>query len=566
MKTRKVFCQKKHRQNRHVCGSVAGISYWDDIITDAKNKAILALKTLAIDTKLVSALSSYTNYKSLGVSKFFTPKKIIDNCKVFLDMQNDVTTLDIKLSITEGYKSIEHIKRYTAMGFGTDQGKTGNINGIAVASEFLGLPITQVSTTTFRPAYTGVAFGALSGRNIGSLFAPERLTVIHNSHIELGAKFELVGQWYRPWYYPKNGENIQQAINRESIAARTSLAVMDASTLGKIDIQGRDAREFLSRIYTNSWSDVSPGSCRYGIMCDEKGMIIDDGVSVCINNNHFIMTTTTGGAASVYATLEAWLQTEWPYLDVYINSITDQYATIAVVGPNSRNLMKTICSDIDFSREKFKFMQWRSGVVAGVKARIMRISFSGELAYEINVEANYGNYIWQQVLDNGKKWHITPYGTETMHLLRAEKGYIIVGQDTDGSMTPADVNMNWILAKDKQFSYIGKRSFSLPSLTAKDRLQLVGLYTDDKKIVLAEGSHIIDKENNKSIGYVTSSYFSAVLERSIAMALIKGGLSKMGSPVVVKITQHKRGLKEIPVTIVSSVFYDKKGERSDGYD
>jgi sarcosine oxidase subunit alpha len=491
------------------------------------------------------------------------PREILNRPKVFIDMQNDVTTLDVALAIKEGYRSIEHIKRYTAMGFGTDQGKTGNINGIAVAAEFLGVPMSEVGTTTFRPAYTGVDFGAMAGREIGDFFDPQRFTTIHDSHIESGAEFELVGQWYRPWFYPQDGENMEQAVNRECLAVRTSIGMMDASTLGKIDVQGADAREFLSRVYTNAWMKLAPGSCRYGLMCNEKGMIIDDGVSTCIDDNHFIMTTTTGGAASVYSTLEMWLQTEWSELDVHLSSVTDQYSTVAVVGPNARHLMKLLCQDIDFERENFKFMQWRPGTVSGVNARIMRISFSGELAYEINIEANYGRYIWDQVLLAGKQWNITPYGTESMHVLRAEKGFIIVGQDTDGSMTPSDVNMDWILAKNKPFSYIGQRSFSISALNSNERLQLVGLLTKDQLVVLPEGSHIINNKG-KSVGYVTSSYYSPILGRSIALAQLKSGLSQIGQIVLVKIVQEKRGLKEIPCEVSSSVFYDIEGEKVDG--
>ena len=557
------FLPQKDRNYRQVCGSVNSIGFWQDAIIDAKNKAQSTLQSLGeLKESSHQTLSNQsTNY--FNVDQFFTPIEILNKPKVFIDLQNDVTTLDIALSIREGYRSIEHIKRYTAMGFGTDQGKTGNINGIAVAAEFLGVPMSEVGTTTFRPAYTGVDFGAMAGREVGSFFDPQRYTTIHNSHVESGAEFEVVGQWYRPWFYPKNGEDMHQAVNRECHAVRSSLGMMDASTLGKIDIQGKDAREFLSRVYTNAWMKLAPGSCRYGLMCNEKGMIIDDGVSTCINDNHFIMTTTTGGAASVYATLEMWLQTEWSHLDVHLSSVTDQFSTIAVVGPNARKLMKVICQDVAFESKKFKFMQWRPGIVCGVKARIMRISFSGELAYEINVEANYGRFIWDEVARVGKEWNITPYGTESMHVLRAEKGYIIVGQDTDGSMTPMDVNMNWILAKNKSFSYIGRRSFSISALNSKDRLQLVGLLTKDEQVVLPEGAHIISNKGI-SIGYVTSSYFSSTLGRSIALAQLKGGLSKISETVLVKIVQEKQGLKEIPCEVSSSVFYDVNGKRVDG--
>ncbi len=557
------FLAQKNRNNRQVCGSVNSIGFWQDAIIDAKNKAQSTLQSLGELKESSHQTLSNKCFNYFNVDQFFTPIEILNKPKVFIDLQNDVTTLDIALSIREGYRSIEHIKRYTAMGFGTDQGKTGNINGIAVAAEFLEVPMSEVGTTTFRPAYTGVDFGAMAGREVGGFFDPQRYTTIHNSHVESGAEFEVVGQWYRPWFYPKNGEDMHQAVNRECRAVRSSLGMMDASTLGKIDIQGKDAREFLSRVYTNAWMKLAPGSCRYGLMCNEKGMIIDDGVSTCINDNHFIMTTTTGGAASVYATLEMWLQTEWSHLDVHLSSVTDQFSTIAVVGPNARKLMEVICQDVAFESKKFKFMQWRPGIVCGVKARIMRISFSGELAYEINVEANYGRFIWDEVARAGKEWNITPYGTESMHVLRAEKGYIIVGQDTDGSMTPMDVNMNWILAKNKSFSYIGRRSFSISALNSKDRLQLVGLLTKDEQVVLPEGAHIISNKGI-SIGYVTSSYFSATLGRSIALAQLKGGLSKMSEIVLVKIVQEKQGLKEIPCEVSSSVFYDVNGKRVDG--
>jgi sarcosine oxidase subunit alpha len=557
------FLAQKNRNNRQVCGSVNSIGFWQDAIIDAKNKAQSTLQSLGELKESSHQTLSNKCFNYFNVDQFFTPIEILNKPKVFIDLQNDVTTLDIALSIREGYRSIEHIKRYTAMGFGTDQGKTGNINGIAVAAEFLEVPMSEVGTTTFRPAYTGVDFGAMAGREVGGFFDPQRYTTIHNSHVESGAEFEVVGQWYRPWFYPKNGEDMHQAVNRECRAVRSSLGMMDASTLGKIDIQGKDAREFLSRVYTNAWMKLAPGSCRYGLMCNEKGMIIDDGVSTCINDNHFIMTTTTGGAASVYATLEMWLQTEWSHLDVHLSSVTDQFSTIAVVGPNARKLMEVICQDVAFESKKFKFMQWRPGIVCGVKARIMRISFSGELAYEINVEANYGRFIWDEVARAGKEWNITPYGTESMHVLRAEKGYIIVGQDTDGSMTPMDVNMNWILAKNKSFSYIGRRSFSISALNSKDRLQLVGLLTKDEQVVLPEGAHIISNKGI-SIGYVTSSYFSATLGRSIALAQLKGGLSKMSEIVLVKIVQEKQGLKVIPCEVSSSVFYDVNGKRVDG--
>ncbi len=560
--TYQTFMPVDERENRVVCGSIAGWSHWQDAQMDGHNKALTIIQALT-GGKPVSQQAPPHN-QSLQISPFFTPDAILKSSHVFLDMQNDVTTKDVRLSITEGYQSIEHIKRYTAMGFGTDQGKTGNINGIAVAAALLKTPMSDIGTTTFRPAYTAVPFGALAGSGLKTFFEPERFTPIHASHVAHGAEFELVGQWYRPWYFPKNGEDMHQAVQRECLAAHTSLAMMDASTLGKIDIQGKDAREFLSRVYTNAWAKLPSGKCRYGIMLDEKGMISDDGVTTCIDDNHFVMTTTTGGAAGVYSTLEMWLQTEWTDLEVYLTSVTDHFSTIAVVGPDARNCMKTLCSDVDFDRTVFKFMEWRQGTVCGVPARIMRISFSGELAYEINVQANYGKAIWDQVYEQGQPWNITPYGTETMHVLRAEKGYIIVGQDTDGSVMPVDANMSWILAAKKDFSYIGKRSLTLPALTKDKRKQLVGLHTvDESDFVLPEGTHLVNN-NNQSIGHVTSSYYSAVLKRSIAMALVKDGLNRMDDVIKASIVQPYK--KTVECQIVSSVFYDPKGENVDGND
>ena len=292
---------------------------------------------------------------------------------------------------------------------------------------------------------------------MGALFDPVRKTALHEWHVAKGALFENVGQWKRPWYYPKPGEDLHAAVARECLAARESVGMLDASTLGKIDIQGPDAAEFLNRVYTNAFLKLEVGRCRYGLMLDEDGMVFDDGVTARLAPDHFLMTTTTGGAARVLAWLERWLQTEWPDLKVYLTSVTDHWATAAVVGPKSRDVLLKVCPDIDFSAEAFPFMTWREGTVAGVPARVFRISFSGELAYEVNVDANLGRHVWEALFAAGEEYGITPYGTETMHVLRAEKGFIIVGQDTDGSVTPHDLGMGGMVKK-KATSSAGARS------------------------------------------------------------------------------------------------------------
>jgi sarcosine oxidase, subunit alpha len=491
--------------------------------------------------------------------------------KAFVDFQNDVAASDIHLAVLENYRSIEHIKRYTALGFGTDQGKLSNVNGYAIAADALGKSIPEVGTTTYRPAYSPVTFGTLAGAHEGDTFEPRRYTAMHASHVARGADFEPVGQWMRPWYFPKASEDIHSAVQRECLATRRSVGMMDASTLGKIDIRGKDVREFLNRVYANDWTKLAPGKCRYGLMLDENGMVMDDGVTSCIADDHFLMTTTTGGAARVMSWLEKWHQTEWPDLDIYMTSVTDHWATAAIVGPKSRQVLAKVCSGIDLSPAAFKFMDWREGTVAGVPARVYRISFSGELSFEVNVDASYGHHVWEALMDAGQEFDVTPYGTETMHVLRAEKGFIIAGQDTDGSMTPYDLDMAWAVSLKKPFSFLGKRSLTRSDTARGDRKQLAGLLTDDPEIVLKEGAQIIETSNTRlpvpMLGHVTSSYFSPELGRSIALAVVRDGIarrSEAGVKAGRDVLYAWAGGKAHKVKVVSPVFVDPKGERQNG--
>ncbi|SDR56798.1 sarcosine oxidase subunit alpha family protein [Paraburkholderia tuberum] len=479
--------------------------------------------------------------------------------KQFVDFQNDVAAADIFLAAREGFESVEHVKRYTAMGFGTDQGKLGNINGMAILAQALGKTIPETGTTTFRPNYTPVTFGTFAGRELGELLDPVRKTAVHEWHVEHGAAFEDVGNWKRPWYYPKAGEDLHAAVAREALAVRTSVGILDASTLGKIDIQGPDSAKLLNWVYTNPWTKLEVGKCRYGLMLDENGMIFDDGVTVRLAEQHYMMTTTTGGAARVLTWLERWLQTEWPDLRVRLASVTDHWATFAVVGPMSRKVLQKVCDDIEFANAAFPFMTYREGTVAGAAARVMRISFSGELAYEVNVPANVGRAVWEALMAAGAEFDITPYGTETMHVLRAEKGYIIVGQDTDGSMTPHDLGMGGLVAKSKDF--LGKRSLARSDTAKAGRKQLVGLLAEDASFVIPEGSQIVagpfQGDTAPMLGHVTSSYYSPILQRSIAMAVVKGGLDKIGTTVTIPLASGK----QIAAKIASPVFYDSEGAR-----
>ena len=490
---------------------------------------------------------------------FYHLKKIAGKTKSFVDFQNDSTANDIKLALREGFKSIEHVKRYTTTGMATDQGKIANMHALGIISEITNTKMGELGTTTFRPPYTPLTFGALVGRNIKQFFDITRKTPIHSWHEKKGAKFEDVGQWKRAWYYPINNESMHDAVQRESKAARVNSGILDASTLGKIDIQGSDASEFLNRIYTNAWSKLGIGKCRYGLMLNEDGMVYDDGVTTRLGKNHYIMTTTTGGAATVMAKLEDYLQTEWSELKVFLTSVTDHFATISVCGPHSKKILEKVVKNINFEDQHFPHMSFKEGIIDNIKCRVMRISFTGELSYEINIQANYGKAVWEKCMDSGKEFKITPYGTEAMHLLRAEKGFVIVGQETDGTITPIDLQMDWIVSK-KKYDFIGKRSLYRSDTMKEGRKQMVGLLTIDPNEVLEEGAQIVAEVKKKPpmdmLGHVTSSYYSPNLKKSIALAVVKNGKNLKGKKLYVPMQD-----KTIEVTVSDSIFLDKEGKK-----
>ncbi len=549
-------------QKRICAGAVNGVFGLGDALADGFEAGAKAAAEAGF--KMVEGTLPKTEKRKeeAAVALFQVPhdKSTSRAPKQFVDLQNDVTSAGIELATREGFESVEHVKRYTALGFGTDQGKLGNINGLAIAARSMGISITEMGTTMFRPNYTPVTFGAVAGRHCGHLFEPKRYTAMHSWHLAQGAEFEDVGQWKRPWYFPKRGEDMHAAVARECKAVRDSVGILDASTLGKIDIQGPDAREFLNRVYTNAWTKLDVGKARYGLMCKEDGMVFDDGVTACVGENHFIMTTTTGGAARVMEWLEIYHQTEWPELKVYFTSVTDHWATMTLSGPNSRKLLAEV-TDIDLDKDAFPFMTWKEGLVGGVPARVFRISFTGELSYEVNVQADYALGVWEKVVEAGKKYNLTPYGTETMHVLRAEKGFIIVGQDTDGSVTPDDLNMGWCVGRSKAFSWIGWRGMNREDCQREDRKQLVGLKPIDPNKVLPEGAQLVfDPKQSipmKMVGHVTSSYMSSTMGYSFAMAVVKGGLKRMGERVFAPLADGS----VIEAEICSSVFYDPKGDR-----
>jgi len=554
--TDQVFLPEEVSSNHISIGSSNGDFELDEIIksTNKKIKTLFNLQETEFDNTNVNC-SKELDKKNI----WLLPNKIsLGKTKSFIDFQNDSTAKDIKLALREGFRSIEHVKRYTTTGMATDQGKLSNMHAIGIIAETAGVKMGTLGTTTFRPPFTPLTFGAIVGRNVGDFFDITRRTPIQDWHLKNKAEFENVGQWKRPWYYPKDNENMHQAVQRESKAARDSAGILDASTLGKIDIQGSDASEFLNRVYTNAWSKLAIGKCRYGLMLNEDGMVYDDGVTTRLGENHFLMTTTTGGAANVLSKLEDYLQTEWPELDVFLTSVTDHYSTTSICGPNARNIIIKLFPEINFNDDNFPHMSFKNSTLDNVNCRIMRISFTGELSYEINIEAKYGKSLWEKCMEAGKEFNITPYGTETMHLLRAEKGFIIVGQDTDGTMTPIDLQMDWIVSK-KKYDFIGKRSLYRSDTIRKDRKQLVGLLTEDPKEILEEGAQIVSNLNKKPpemLGHVTSSYFSPNLKKSIALAVLKNGKKMKGQKLIIPMEN-----KNINVIVSDFIFLDKDNKR-----
>lgn len=482
--------------------------------------------------------------------------------KAFVDFQNDVTAKDIKLATREGMRSIEHVKRYTTTGMATDQGKLSNMNALAIASQALDKSIPELGLTTFRQPYTPISFGAMANHSRGDLFDPVRRTPTHAWAEKYGAAFEDVGLWKRAWYFPKAGEDMHKSVLRECKTVRETAGIFDASTLGKIEVVGLDAAEFMNLLYTNPWSKLEVGRLRYGVMLNEAGFVMDDGVVGRIAEDRFHVTTTTGGAPRVMNHMEDYLQTEFPHLKVHLTSTTEQWAVVAVQGPKARDIIKPLVKGIDLSNESMPHMSVKLGKICGVPTRLFRMSFTGELGFEVNVPADYGQAVWEAIWAEAQKHNACAYGTETMHVLRAEKGFIIVGQETDGTMTPDDVGLAWTIGKIKP-DFVGKRSLTRPDLVKSDRKQLVGLLPLDPKTLLEEGVQIVGKANvptgTPALGHVTSSYESAVLGRTFALAVVAAGRSRIGETLYVPMPGG-----DIAVKVTDPVFYDKEGARLNG--
>ncbi|MEJ6708860.1 MAG: sarcosine oxidase subunit alpha family protein [Amylibacter sp.] len=481
--------------------------------------------------------------------------------KTWLDYQNDVKVSDVRLAAQEGYESVEHTKRYTTLGMATDQGKLSNINGLAVLADSLNADIPQVGTTTFRPPYHPISMGAIGGEASRHLFKPLRRSPIHEWTDANGGFWEPVGDWRRPYCYQKDGESVTQAVHREINQTRDGVSILDASTLGKIIVKGPDAGKFLDMLYTNMMSILKVGRCRYGLMCSENGFLLDDGVVARIDEETFLCHTTSGGSDRIHAWMEEWLQTEWWDWKVYTANVTEQYAQIGLVGPNARKVLEKMGTDLDLSAEGLSFMGFVDGEIAGIKARPYRISFSGELSYEVAVPAAQGQAFWDAAMEAGKEFGISPYGTEALHVMRAEKGFIMIGDETDGTVIPQDLNLQWAISKKKE-DFLGKRAQTRIDMVREDRWRLVGLETEEPDVVIPDGAYAIDGTMRANgvknmIGRITSTYYSPTLKRSIAMALVEHGPERMGEVIMFARTDGTT----INAKIVDPVFLDKEGAR-----
>jgi len=553
------FVPGQSKQQETTVGSANGIFTLEETLKTSFEIGHKLSKELATNDNKVS-VPKVVEKKSSKHDKFWcVPLPKGKKYKRFLDFQNDVAVTDIELALREGYRSIEHVKRYTTLGMATDQGKTSNLNGLQLVSNVENKIVPEVGHTTFRPPYTPVTIGAIVGREIGKHSKPTRKSPMHLWHEKNNAVFVDAGAWLRPRYYKQGNETLFEASKREATNVRKNVGVCDVTTLGKIDIKGPDSAELLNRVYTNAWMKLPVGKARYGVMLREDGIVMDDGTTTRILENHYHMTTTTAQAANVLSHLEYYLQVVWPELNVNVVSTTEQWAGAAIAGPKSRDVLQKLFPDINVSNEGLPFMGYIEGNLFGVYARIFRISFSGELAYEINVESDNGNFMWEKIMEIGREFAIQPYGTEALSTLRIEMGHV-AGSELDGRTIPYDNSLEGLVSKKKDF--IGKRSLNRPAFVAEDRQKVVGVVPIDKKTSIPEGSHLVKDANaklpNPKLGHVSASCWSVEYNNPFSLAILHDGKNMIGQKLFA-LSPLKN--KSIPVEIVSSHYVDPKGQR-----
>ncbi len=553
------FIPDKSKQNEKTIGAANGSFTLQETIESAF-KTGSELSSKITDKNNENKIPTVTETKYSVHDKFWCmPLPKNGNPKRFVDFQNDVAVSDIEIALREGYRSIEHVKRYTTLGMATDQGRTSNLNGLQMVSNIENKIVPEVGHTTFRPPFTPITIGTIVGREVGMEFMPTRKTPMHDWHEKNNAVFVDAGAWKRPRYYKQGNETLLEASKREAKNVRENVGICDVTTLGKIDIKGPDAAEFLNRVYTNAWLKLPVGKARYGVMLREDGMIMDDGTTTRISENHYHMTTTTAQAANVLSHLEYYLQIVWPELNVNVVSTTEQWAGAAIAGPKSRDMLSKLFPDLDVSNEALPFMGYIESNLFGVPARIFRISFSGELAYEVNVESNYGLFMWEKMMEIGQEFNNQPYGTEALSTLRIEMGHV-AGPELDGRTIPQDVSLDGLVSKKKDF--IGKNSLGKEAFTLENRQKIVGLVPTDRKSSIPEGSHLVENEKaklpNPKLGHVSSSCWSVENNNPFSLAIVNDGKNMIGKKLFA-VSPLKN--TSIEVEIISSHYVDPEGKR-----
>jgi sarcosine oxidase subunit alpha len=476
-----------------------------------------------------------------------------NTARQWIDLRHDVTVADLELGLRENFVSIEHQKRYTTTGMAPDQGKTSNLTALETVARLRGVAPSEIGHTTFRPPFVPVTLGAIAGRAIGKRFSPERLLPLHDWHVRQGGLMQDFGEWKRPAVYVREGESRHQAVMREARTVRNACGLLDYSPLGKIEVHGPDALDFLNRFYINDLRTLQPGRARYCLMLRESGVIFDDGTVVMLALDRFVVTTTSGNAKRVASWFEEWHQCEWPHLRVAIVPVTEQWACFSLAGPKSRDVLASLESNMDLSTARHPHLGMCEGQLIGHDVRLYRVSFTGELAYEINVRAGAASELWGALMEAGKPHGIQPFGLDALLLMRLEKGFLHVGTDTDGTTVPDDVGWGKVAA-NKTMHYIGKRSLSLPEHLRADRLQLVGLKAATDIVI---GSHVRFAGSSEATdGWVTSAGRSVTTDEPIALAMLRGGRHRIGA----RVHLHDGGTIT-QATVVAPPFYDPAGDR-----
>ena len=553
------FIPDKKKQHETSVGAANGSFTLEESLKHGfENGSNLSAKIT--DTKTEITIPNVNEKKYGAHDKFWCmPLPKNENPKRFVDFQNDVSVSDIEIALREGYRSIEHVKRYTTLGMATDQGRTSNLNGLQLVSNIENKIVPEVGHTTFRPPFTPITIGTIVGREVGMEYMPTRKTPMHEWHEKNNAVFVDAGAWKRPRYYKQGNETLFEASKREAKNVRENVGICDVTTLGKIDIKGPDAAEFLNRVYTNAWMKLPVGKARYGLMLREDGIVMDDGTTTRISENHYHMTTTTAQAANVLSHLEYYLQIVWPELNVNVVSTTEQWAGAAIAGPKSRDMLSKLYPDLDVSNDALPFMGYKEAEFFGVPSRIFRISFSGELAYEINVKSDHGMFMWEKMMEVGKEFGNQPYGTEALSTLRIEMGHV-AGPELDGRTIPSDVSLNGLVSKKKDF--IGKNSLGREAFNVESRQKIVGLIPIDRKSSIPEGSHIVQDQNaklpNPKLGHVSSSCWSVENNNPFSLAIMKDGKNMIGKKFFA-VSPLKN--KSIEVEVISSHYVDPEGKR-----